>query len=78
VASSTGTASELLASLLAVHGGEPIYWDVLPDNTACVELARQYGFAPRRRLARMTYGRDRERFSCRNDLTYAIAGFEYG
>lgn len=78
VASSPNTAGELLASVLHAHGREPIYWDLLPDNTAALELAPLYGFSPRRRLARMAYGPGRDRFSCRNDLVYAIAGFEFG
>lgn len=78
VASSPHTARELLELFLRAHSGEPIYWDVLPDNTAALELAARYGFSPGRRLARMAYGRDRDRFSCRNDLVYAIAGFEFG
>ncbi len=75
-----GTAAELLAWFLARHPGEPVYWDLLPDNVEAVRLARACGFAPQRRLVRMarrgTPGAaplDRD-----DSLVFAIAGFEFG
>lgn len=78
-ASSAGTARDLLEWFLCLHPDEAIYWDILPDNAAAVELAQAHEFVPARRLMRMARGRPgaapRPTDIAR---TYAIAGFEWG
>ena len=74
------TAEELLAWFLSRHPREPVYWDLLPDNTEAVQLARAYGFAPLRRLVRMGRRGVRGAAPLEHDdsQVFAIAGFEYG
>lgn len=76
VAASTDCAERLLRAFLAKHSEEPVYWDLLPQNPAAAQLAHQYGFAPMRRLIRMTRGDA----AIDQDISkvFAIAGFEYG
>jgi hypothetical protein len=50
-------------------------WDLLPENTSAVALARDLGFAPRRHLMRMVRGKD---LRGEEAAIYAIAGFELG
>jgi hypothetical protein len=50
-------------------------WDVFPDNAPGLELARQFGFQPVRRLVRMRRG---PAIAERPELVYAAAGFELG
>ena len=50
-------------------------WDLLPENAAVVDLARQLGFTRQRLLTRMSRG---EVLLRRDDMIYAIAGFELG
>jgi GNAT superfamily N-acetyltransferase len=50
-------------------------WDLLPDNANAVAIARDFGFAPRRRLMRMVRGKD---LRTKTEEIYAIAGFELG
>ena len=75
VAKNAAAARELLEWFLATHARQPVYWDILADNTAAVALAREYGFEPRRRLVRMRRGRP---LQYRADLIYGVAGFEFG
>jgi GNAT superfamily N-acetyltransferase len=50
-------------------------WDLFPRNQHAVELARDLGFSPKRRLVRMARGKElREN----ENSIYAIAGFELG
>ena len=69
------TARRGLEWFLHSNGESTIYWDLFPSNAAAVQLAREYGFAPARQLARMRRGN-----AATPELTniYAIAGFEYG
>jgi GNAT superfamily N-acetyltransferase len=79
VARSQETARELAAWFLGRHAAESVYWDVLRTNPAAVELAREFGFAPARKLARMSLGApDAEPLGNRDELVFAAAGFEYG
>jgi GNAT superfamily N-acetyltransferase len=80
VARSPLTARTLLEWLFSKHAGEPVFWDLLPANEPAVSLARQFGFAPARRLVRMVRrGRSAaEPFQANDSLVYAAAGFEYG
>jgi GNAT superfamily N-acetyltransferase len=80
VARSAGAARELLAWFLEKHGGESVYWDILPVNGDAVTLAREFGFEPVRRLARMALTGVENPPALHNDDTrvYAAAGFEFG
>lgn len=75
VASSIEDARQLIKAAVARHPGEPWFWDILPDQTGALQLAREFGFAPIRRLVRMVRG---SQISRRDDLVYAIGGFEAG
>jgi len=50
-------------------------WDLLPANTHAVDLAWELGFTRQRSLTRMARGKP---FHGRDDMVYAIAGFELG
>lgn len=80
VCRTTQTARALLAWALARHARRPVYWDLLPDNVAAVQLARASGFQPMRRLMRMARaGFDGAATLAKDDTkVFAIAGFEYG
>ncbi|MFN3324085.1 MAG: GNAT family N-acetyltransferase [Bryobacteraceae bacterium] len=73
-------ARELLDWFLARHPGQPIVWDLIPDNTAALALARELGFQCSRRLIRMRRPGPQpgppipERIS----EIYALAGFQFG
>jgi GNAT superfamily N-acetyltransferase len=51
------------------------YWDLLSTNTNAIELAKEIGFVPQRRLERMVLGSS---FKKNDEMVYAIAGFELG
>ncbi len=75
---------QVLASIeswfLGKHAEESVYWDILPANGEAVALAREFGFEPVRRLARMALAGVENPPVLRNDDTrvYAAAGFEFG
>jgi hypothetical protein len=73
-------AAELVAWFLARHPREPVYWDLLPDNTEAVRLARACGFAPLRRLVRMVRRGVPGAPPLDHDdsQVFATAGFEFG
>ena len=84
VARSSATARELVGSLVSGYARGDIFWDLLPDNAEAVAIARDHGFAPVRRLARMSLMRGSNHGSpgatAANDPStlYGIAAFEYG
>ncbi len=80
VSRSPEAARELLGWFLGQHPGQPVYWDLLPENRAAAELALKFGFTPLRRLVRMVRrGAPAARpLTFHNSHVYAIAGFEYG
>ena len=51
------------------------YWDLLSTNKNALELAKELGFVPQRRLERMVFG---NRIKKNDEMVYAIAGFELG
>jgi ribosomal protein S18 acetylase RimI-like enzyme len=51
------------------------YWDLLSTNTNALELAKEFGFVPQRRLERMVLGNSVKK---NDEMVYAIAGFELG
>jgi GNAT superfamily N-acetyltransferase len=50
-------------------------WDILLRNTTAVAIAKDLGFVPTRQLQRMVRGTD---LHSKEELIYAIAGFELG
>ena len=79
VSRTPGAGRDLLRWCLTAHAAEPVYWDLLPDNTAAVSLAREFGFAPQRRLTRMVRrGMPAAPLDHDDSMVYASAGFEYG
>jgi hypothetical protein len=50
-------------------------WDLLPANRRAVAIASELGFTRQRSLTRMARGKP---LRGRDDLVYAIAGFELG
>ena len=79
VARSPDAARRLLQWFLAGHSGASVFWDLFPENDAAVEIAKEFGFAPVRRLTRMTLARGARGGSIPNHAEiFAIAGFELG
>jgi GNAT superfamily N-acetyltransferase len=75
VAEDRSTARALITCALGEAPREPWFWDLLPINSAAVELATEFGFTPVRRLVRMVRG---DRLRGDDTMVYAIAGFEFG
>lgn len=80
IAQSAGVARRLAEWYVARHGSESIYWDILPENTAAVEIAQGLGFTRLRQLVRMQMRCVGGSAPCthHDGSTFAIAGFEYG
>jgi GNAT superfamily N-acetyltransferase len=80
VTSSAEQARTLLQWFLGAHADQPVCWDILPDNEAALELAREFGFERRRRLTRQVRrgSAAAEPLSRNDQFVFAIAGFEYG
>jgi hypothetical protein len=80
VSGSPETARTLLESFLATRPNEPVFWDLLPDNAAAVQLASEFGFRPVRKLVRMARPGipAAKPFHSDNSKVFAIAGFEFG
>jgi GNAT superfamily N-acetyltransferase len=80
VAEDAVTARALIETLLDRHAGQAVFWDVLPENAAALRMARELGFACKRRLIRMVLGDSDQAAPTRGDpvLQFATAGFEYG
>lgn len=76
VADDPAAAGRLARAALASCSGEAVFWDLLPANQAAVELARESGFEPLRRLMRMA--RPAARKYGRPERVFAACGFEYG
>jgi GNAT superfamily N-acetyltransferase len=78
VANSPASARTLLRWFLADHGEEYIFWDLFPANREAVSMAREFGFAPVRRLVRMVLSKTPVRSIPDRAEIFAIAGFELG
>ena len=76
VATSVDAARLFVGWFLARHNGEPVYWDLLPDNPEAALLAERFGFRRIRQLVRMARGAACAPPDARQ--IYAIAGFEFG
>lgn len=79
-AASRDEARDLLEWFLGLHAGEGMYWDILPANQAAVDLAREHGFHPVRKLVRMVRAGRAGAAPKPTDIerTYAITAFELG
>jgi GNAT superfamily N-acetyltransferase len=80
VAVSSRAARIFLEWFLARHSGEPVYWDLLPENEAAVRLAQEFGFERSRQLVRMARRGPAgvRSLSGNAQEVYAIAGLEFG
>jgi GNAT superfamily N-acetyltransferase len=68
-------ARNLIESAVEARPSRDWYWDLLPKNTGAVSIAQSLGFTPSRHLLRMVRGKD---LPAKEELIYAIAGFELG
>ncbi len=75
VASDPASAQALITSTLQARSSVSWSWDLLPHNRNAVALASELGFTRQRVLTRMGRG---EPLRGRDDMVYAIAGFELG
>jgi N-acetylglutamate synthase-like GNAT family acetyltransferase len=75
IARSRDAARAVLVQAISDYGTSDIFWDLLPSNQDAVSLATELGFSTQRRLTRMFRG---EQLRGRDELVYAIAGFELG
>jgi len=75
VAGHLTSARALITSTLNASTSVAWSWDLLPQNRNAVALASELGFSRQRVLTRMSRGKT---LRGRDDLVYAIAGFELG
>jgi len=75
VAKSRDAARDVLVQAISDSDASGIFWDLLPSNQDALELAGELGFSPQRHLVRMFRG---DKLRGRDELIYAIAGFELG
>jgi len=75
VAQNAETARDLISAMLSRAPRIGWYWDLLPENRAAVQLARDLGFERVRTLTRMVWGRDLREHE---EQVFAISGFELG
>jgi GNAT superfamily N-acetyltransferase len=75
VAKSRDAARNVMTQAISASEAGEFFWDLLPSNQEAVSLASELGFLPQRRLTRMFRG---EELRGRDELVYAIAGFELG
>ena len=78
ITGSASAARRFVEWFLSSHGNQQTYWDLLPENIEAVRLATEFGFAPARRLTRMSRSRDQGNAPVDSSQVVAIAGFEYG
>lgn len=74
-ADTAGTARDLISSMLSRAPHVGWCWDLLPENRAAVQIARDFGFERVRTLTRMVWGRDLREHE---EQVFAISGFELG
>jgi GNAT superfamily N-acetyltransferase len=75
VARSDSAARASITNFLKPSGGSVCFWDLLPNNRRAISLATELGFTRVRRLVRMRCGNP---LPTKDELIYAIAGFELG
>lgn len=69
------SARTVIAHTLQASPQSSWYWDLLTTNQNAIDLAKEFGFAPQRRLERMVLGGS---ITKNDQMVYAIAGFELG
>jgi hypothetical protein len=75
VASDPQSARSFITSTMMKSSSAAWSWDLLPQNRNAAALASDLGFTRQRVLTRMRRG---EKLQSRDDMIYAIAGFELG
>ena len=75
VARSRAAARDVMTEAISAPETREFFWDLLTSNQEAVKLADELGFSAQRRLTRMFRG---EELRGRDELVYAIAGFELG
>jgi GNAT superfamily N-acetyltransferase len=75
VAESVDAASAMITTCLNSSPGVTWAWDLLPANAHATAIAAEAGFKRQRSLTRMSRGKA---LRPRDELVYAIAGFELG
>jgi GNAT superfamily N-acetyltransferase len=75
VAAEPVAARKIFASMINESPDASWSWDLLPSNSHAVALASELGFTRQRSLTRMARGKP---FRGRENMVYAIAGFELG
>ena len=75
VAADPVAARAIIACLVNASSRTGWSWDLLPANKSAVALASELGFIRQRRLTRMVRGKP---LRGRDEMVYAIAGFELG
>jgi predicted GNAT family N-acyltransferase len=75
VASELGAARNLIPRVINDSAHVSWSWDLLPGNSDAVALASELGFTRQRSLTRMARGKA---LRGRDEMVYAIAGFELG
>jgi GNAT superfamily N-acetyltransferase len=75
IARSDSAARASITSFLKPSEESICFWDLLPNNGWAVTLAAELGFTCVRRLVRMRCGKP---LPSKDELIYAIAGFELG
>lgn len=75
VARDPHSARTVIARTLQASPQSNWYWDLLTANQNAIDLAKEFGFAPQRRLERMVLG---DSITRNDQMVYAIAGFELG
>jgi GNAT superfamily N-acetyltransferase len=76
VAENPENARALLAWFLSRHGNQATCIDLFPHHEDAVALAREYGYAPARRLTRMVLSPAARTLP--DEHIYGAAGFEFG
>jgi GNAT superfamily N-acetyltransferase len=75
IARSDSAARASITNTLKLSEGSVCFWDLLPNNRRAISLATELGFTCVRRLVRMRCGKP---LPSKDELIYAIAGFELG
>ncbi|MBV8896931.1 MAG: GNAT family N-acetyltransferase [Acidobacteriaceae bacterium] len=75
VSRNTDDTRALVIQCIQNAGEAACFWDLLPRNTAAVDLARDLGFVRHRELVRMRRGAP---YAGRDAWIWGIAGFELG
>jgi ribosomal protein S18 acetylase RimI-like enzyme len=75
IAADQKTARLVIEQTLQQSSEAGWFWDLLSANESAAQLAGDLGFSSQRRLERMVLGRRLEK---KDELVYAIAGFELG